>query len=162
MIDVYVGLGSNMEPADNLRRAIDALGGRFGGLRCSSVYESPPYGFTGDDFFNLVTIFSTALAAQTIEEILSSVEHAGGRQRDRCSGPRTLDLDLLLYGMRVNPAQRLPRDDVLRYPFVLAPLAELAPDLTHPVAGCTVGEAWRRMAEEQPPLRCLGQLDELV
>jgi len=158
MIDVYVGLGSNIEPADNLRRAIDTLGGHFGGLRCSSVYESPPYGFSGDDFLNLVTVFSTTLAAETIEEILSSIEHAGGRQRHGRSGPRTLDLDLLLYGMRVNPDQRLPRDDVLRYPFVLAPLAELAPDLTHPVTACAIGAAWQRMAVEQPALQCLGKL----
>ena len=76
--------------------------------------------------------------------------------------PRSLDLDLLLYGERVDPVQRLPRDDVLKYPFALAPLAELAAGLIHPVTGGAIGEAWRSMAEARPPLQRLDEADWLT
>jgi 2-amino-4-hydroxy-6-hydroxymethyldihydropteridine diphosphokinase len=162
MSDVYVGLGSNMRPAYHLRQAVDRLGERFGRLRCSPVYQSPPYGFTGADFLNLVVMFASGLPPGQIEPVLSAVEYAGGRpQEQQRSGSRTLDLDLLLYGARVDPSQRLPRADVLLYPFVLAPLSELAPDLVHPVTGVTIRDAWRSMRDRRPSLRCRGAIESL-
>lgn len=163
MVDVYVGLGSNVDPERHLRKAIAALRRRYGDLRCSSVYKSPAYGFTGDDFLNLVVGFETAAAAEQVEETLSAIESAGGRERRGPRfGPRSLDLDLLLYGCRVDPRQRLPRDDVLRYPFVLAPLAEIAPRLVHPLTGVSMADAWRAMATGGPRLQRLGALSEVL
>ena len=79
--------------------------------------------------------------------------------REAKRGPsRTLDLDLVLYGEAVveRPGLRLPRDEVLRYAFVLRPLAELAPTLRHPVAGRTLGELWAEMAPQAPRMEPLG------
>lgn len=141
MPEVFVGCGSNLAPEDNLRRALTALEREFGQLTVSGVYESPAYGFDGPDFLNLVVGFTSAAGADAIEAVLSRLENDGGRGAAR-SGSRTLDLDLLLYGCRVDAARRLPRADILRYPFVLAPLAEIAPELVHPLTGQRMAAAW--------------------
>jgi len=135
MPEAFVGCGSNIEPARHLAWALDALEQRFGPLRRSGVYQSAAFGFDGPDFLNLVVSFETEASAATVEAVLSELENARGRGRDDRSGSRTLDLDLLLYGERVDPALRLPRIDILRYPFVLVPLAELAPQRRHPLTG---------------------------
>lgn len=144
MADVYVGFGSNVDPQRHLCQAVEDLSRHFGPLRCSSVYRSPAYGFKGDDFLNLVGAFSSTAGPEEIEAILSETEYAGGRARGPVRfAPRTLDLDLLMYGQCIDPERRLPREDVLFYPFVLAPLAEIAPELRHPLTGVTLGAAWR-------------------
>jgi 2-amino-4-hydroxy-6-hydroxymethyldihydropteridine diphosphokinase len=159
MVDVYVGIGSNIAPEENLCAALAELTAAFGVVECSSVYRSPAFGFEGADFLNLVVRFSSELTAEEIESRLSAIEYSGGRQRSsRKFGPRTLDLDLLLYGALVDARLRLPRDDVARYPFVLGPLAEMAPDLEHPLSGRTMKTAWNAMARENAPLVRLGPL----
>lgn len=159
MPDVYVGLGSNVDPEAHLRLAVQSLHGRFAELRCSDVFRSPSFGFRGEDFLNMVVGFSTEAGADDVEKILSEIEYAGGRTREAARYvSRTLDLDLLLYGAMVRAGLRLPREDVLRYPFVLGPLADLAPGLVHPVAGVTLGAAWRRMASAPVALERLGPL----
>ena len=70
-------------------------------------------------------------------------------------GSRELDLDLLLYGSMVDPDRKLPRPDILRYAFVLGPLAELAPALVHPVTGQAFNGAWQEMSLIKQPLRRL-------
>jgi 2-amino-4-hydroxy-6-hydroxymethyldihydropteridine diphosphokinase len=159
MPEVYVGCGSNIEPARNLRWALDELERHFGDLERSSVYRSSAYGFEGPDFLNLVVAFAARSGADAIEAVLSALETARGRGAGDRSGSRTLDLDLLLYGARVDPARRLPRTDVLRYPFVLAPLAEIAPELTHPVTGVRMRAAWQAGAAVDAPLTRLESLD---
>ena len=162
MPEVYVGLGSNVEPERHLVEAVAALRERFGELSCSRVYQSPSFGFSGADFLNMVAAFASPFTPAEIESVLSAVEHSGGRSQGAArSGSRTLDLDLLLYGARVDAAQRLPRGDVLEYPFVLAPLFELAPRLVHPVTGEVIGEAWRAMAGGGPRLACRGGIEDL-
>lgn len=162
MPEVFVGFGSNIEPLLHLRDALNALRERFGELSCSSVYRSPPYGFVGDDFLNLVGVFLSDAGPEAVEAVLTSIEHAGGRIRSGARfTARTLDLDLLAYGACVVPALRLPRDDILRYPFVLAPLAELAPNFCHPVTGALAADAWDSAAASGPALRCLGRLEDL-
>jgi 2-amino-4-hydroxy-6-hydroxymethyldihydropteridine diphosphokinase len=160
MVEVLLGLGSNIAPEQHLKHALTKLSAQFGCLMASSVYRSPPFGFTGDDFLNMVARFETGLEVAAVEVILTAIEHAGGRQAVKRGGSRTLDLDLLLYGRMVDPATRLPREDILRYPFVLAPLAELAPDLCHPVTGASMQVAWRAMGAVPPPLS-LGPLEAL-
>ncbi len=148
MHDVYVGVGSNIDPEANLHRAIQSLSAEFGDVDCSNVYRSPALGFSGPDFLNLVLRFSTDATPMAIEEALSRIERAGGRSDLSRSGSRTLDLDLLLYAARVAATDRLPREDILRYPFVLAPLNDLAPDLPHPLNGVSVARALEEMREQ--------------
>ena len=129
MTEVFVGLGSNIEPEKHLRWALAELGHHFGKLDVSGVYRSPAFGFDGPDFLNMVVRFDTGADADAVEAVLSSLENECGRDDGARNGSRTLDLDLLLFGERIDAGRRLPRRDILIYPFVLAPLAELAPDL---------------------------------
>ncbi|MGD8340664.1 MAG: 2-amino-4-hydroxy-6-hydroxymethyldihydropteridine diphosphokinase [Gammaproteobacteria bacterium] len=144
MPDVYVGCGSNVEPEQNLRWALRELEQQFGPLRRSRVYRSAAYGFEGPDFLNLVVAFSTDRTVAAVEGVLSELETVCGRDDGTRSGSRTLDLDLLLFGERVDAAWRLPREDILRYSFVWIPLAELAPGLRHPVTGVAIEAAGQR------------------
>lgn len=159
MPEIFVGLGSNIEPEANLRAALAALRRRFGELVCSSVYRSPAFGFAGPEFLNMVVGFRADIGVDALETALSELENACGRGLGLRSGSRTIDLDLLLFGRRVDAARRLPRADVLAYPFVLAPLAEIAPDLPHPVTGAPLGLAWASIASGVDALRRVGTLD---
>jgi len=144
-VDVYVGVGSNIEPERELIGGVRALREAFRDLCVSSVYRSPALGFDGDDFLNIVVGFESQLSADDIEARLDAIETA--RNRGHGAGrfaPRALDCDLLMVGARVDGSRRLPRDDVLRYPFVLGPLAEIAPRLRHPLDGQTLAEHWAR------------------
>ena len=162
MTDAYVGFGSNLDPESNLREALAGLSKVQDKLCISQIYRSPAYGFTGADFLNLVISFEWHAGPEALKAELSAVERAGGRRDSQREGSRTLDLDLLLYGLRVDAMLRLPRDDVLDYPFVLAPLNDLAANLVHPVTGTTVADAWRTMLKSGPQLTCLGAAGELL
>lgn len=159
MPEVFVGLGSNIDPEANLRAAVDALRAQFPPLCCSSVYRSPAFGFAGPEFLNMVVGFRTEVGVDELERRLSAFENAHGRNSRGRSGSRTIDLDLLIHGWRVDAGRRLPRADVLAYPFVLAPLAEIAPALVHPVTGVRLDTAWRGMAGSDNTLRVVGSLD---
>jgi 2-amino-4-hydroxy-6-hydroxymethyldihydropteridine diphosphokinase len=141
MPEVYVGIGSNLRPEANLRLAIRELTARFGAPTCSPVYRNAAVGFVGDDFLNMVASFRSNRGPEAIVTEIEQIHLLAGRARG-CERmvSRTLDIDLLLYGDRVQTSPPLPRDDVLDYLFVLRPLADLAPQLRHPVSG-------RRMAE---------------
>ena len=145
MVDVFVSLGSNVEREHNLCRALGLLGRRFGTLACSSVYESEAVGFVGEPFLNLVTRFETDCDVYGVSRTLKDIEAQCGRLRDgpRYS-PRTLDLDLLLFGDSVirENGLRLPRDEITIHAFVLKPLAEVAGDRVHPTVGKSFQELW--------------------
>jgi len=144
-VDVYVSAGSNIEPERHLRMACRSLAEQFGPLSLSSVYRTTAVGFDGDDFLNLVLSFSTGLGVHAVKACLDETEARAGRApAAHAFVPRTLDLDLLLYGSEVldEPTVCVPRADILDYAFVLAPLAELAPDLRHPVDGRPMRELW--------------------
>jgi 2-amino-4-hydroxy-6-hydroxymethyldihydropteridine diphosphokinase len=94
-----------------------------------------------------------------VKSELVAIEAAGGRQRGAARATLcSLDLDLLLYGARVDAAQNLPHSDVLRRAFVLAPLAEVAPDMRHPVTGERLGRAWRRLHAAGTSIEDVGTL----
>ncbi len=159
MTEAYVGLGSNIDAERHLANAIEALQECVGAVKLSSTYRNPAVGFSGDDFLNLVLRLHNDAGPGALEEILSAIEQKAGRPRANLGpGPRTLDLDLLLYGSVIDAELGLPHADVLKYPFVLCPLAEMAPGLVHPITGLTVGQSWNEMARTKPPLTKLGPL----
>lgn len=142
-VRVFVSAGSNIDPRANLEVACAALKERYGELELSPLYQSPAAGFSGPDFLNLVAGFRTEEGPAEILERLAELEASAGR--DRSGGKfssRTLDLDLLLYGDRIDAALKLPHPDIERYAFVLKPLADLVPDLRHPATGVSFSEHW--------------------
>jgi 2-amino-4-hydroxy-6-hydroxymethyldihydropteridine diphosphokinase len=134
MPEVFIGAGSNADPERRLRVALAELERRFGALRCSGVYRSAAVGTPGADYSNLVVALTTDLPVDLLRDELRAIEAIAGRTRADAAVCE-LDLDLLLYGCRVDAERRLPRPGVLMLPFVRVPLAELAPELTHPVTG---------------------------
>jgi len=144
MPDVYVGLGSNVDADEQLRRALAGLEMRFGPLRRSSVHRGPATGTPAPDYSNLVVSFSTNDSLSEVREVLAKLESSAGRMRDKQTGGECpLDLDLLLYGRLVDADARVPRADIRRRTYVRSPLAELAPALVHPVTGEVLGELRR-------------------
>jgi len=141
----WLSLGSNQDREASIRGAVANLRAAFGELVLSSVYESPAEGFSGAPFLNLVAGIETDLGVAEIDRILRRIEDAHGRIRgpDKFA-PRTLDIDLLTYGDTVGTldGRDLPRDEILRYAFVLGPLAEVAPDEIHPGTGLTYSALW--------------------
>jgi len=157
-IDVYIGAGSNIEPEKNLRLACAELRAEFGRLATSPVYESKAVGFDGDDFWNMTMRLSTTRALHDVTDTLERIHDLSGRvrQSDRYSS-RTLDLDVLLYGERCTdgPPLQLPRGDLTDYAFVLAPMADLAPDLQHPREKKSMRKLWSEFSEPDQDIRRL-------
>ena len=135
MAEVFLGLGSNLgDPAENLREAVHRLGGVLTIARVSSVYRTEPVGLRDQPFFlNAALAAQTALAPFDVLARIAAIEEVMGRQRDVPMGPRTIDLDLLLYDDLVldEPELSLPHPRMTERRFVLAPLAEIAPDIRH-------------------------------
>jgi 2-amino-4-hydroxy-6-hydroxymethyldihydropteridine diphosphokinase len=154
-VTVYVGLGSNLDRENRLRRAVAALREQFGAVELSPVYNSAAVGFHGSDFLNLVARFDSDREIESIVKIFHRIEDDLGRDRSLPKfASRPIDLDMLLYGDRIIdlPGIRTPRPEILENAFVLKPLQDLAPDLLHPEAGETMVELWRRMAPDAPGL----------
>jgi 2-amino-4-hydroxy-6-hydroxymethyldihydropteridine diphosphokinase len=144
MAQVYVSIGSNIDREQNIDAALRALAADYGELEQSSVYESDAVGFDSTPFYNLVVGFRTADSPRAVQERLHAIENRHGRLRTAELSARTLDLDLLLYDDRVMSEGKLvlPRNDIDRYAFVLAPLAEIAGSAQHPVTGTRYAEMW--------------------
>ena len=157
-VDVYIGAGSNIEPARHLRMAIAGLRERFGPVSLSGIYRNPAEGFEGDDFLNLVIRITTLDSPRAIIDTIELLHERSGRVRG--SNPfssRTLDLDLLMYGDRVidEGKVKIPREDITEYAFVLGPMAEMSPSLEHPVTGQTMAEMWRSFEGDRSRLKRL-------
>lgn len=139
----FVGLGGNLgEPAAILRAALLALDGLQGTrlLRASRLYRTPAWGLEQQpDFINAVAMLETSLGAQALLESLFVIERQHGRVREAELrwGPRTLDLDLLLYGEAVidEPGLRVPHPHLHERAFALLPLLEIAADVAIPGRG---------------------------
>ena len=152
---VHVGIGSNVERDASIRAGVADLRAHYGEVELSSVYESEAVGFAGDPFYNLVAAFDTDEDIDAVVDVLAAIEARHGRRRgSEKFAPRTLDLDLLLYGDAVVATERyhVPRDEILRYAFVLWPLAEIAPDLAHPETGESYAQLWEAFDKSGPPL----------
>jgi 2-amino-4-hydroxy-6-hydroxymethyldihydropteridine diphosphokinase len=137
---VFVGLGANLgDAAQTLRRAVEQIG-RLPTTRVLAVspfYATAPVDAAGPDYTNAVAEISTDLQPAALLQALLGIEAEHGRVRPYRHAPRTLDLDLLLYGQRVSdePAVRLPHPRLHQRAFVLRPLLDIAPALIHPLIG---------------------------
>ena len=146
MSTAYLGLGSNIDAEAHILAGISALREAFGDVALSPVYRAPAVGFSGNDFINLVARIETALEPLELKRFLHALEDRHGRRRDVPKfSDRTLDIDILLYDdlYLLSPELDLPRDEILTAAHVLKPLADLAPDLRHPVRRQTMSELWR-------------------
>lgn len=137
MASVYLSIGSNIDRETNICSCMRQLRQDFGPISFSGIYETAAEGFDGEPFLNLVAGFTTSLSVDELKNYLCELENTHGRIRgkDKFSA-RTLDADLILYDeLNLQPTQNLPHSDILKYPFVLFPLAEIAPDIIHPLSG---------------------------
>jgi 2-amino-4-hydroxy-6-hydroxymethyldihydropteridine diphosphokinase len=141
---VAIALGSNLGDREaSLRAALEALRGSVHALRFSSFYDTAPVG-VGDQpiFLNAAAVGETSLPARDLLDTLLGIEQRLGRERPFPGAPRTLDLDLILYGDDIIDAPGLivPHPRFRERRFVLEPLAEIAADWRDPVTGRTVSE----------------------
>jgi 2-amino-4-hydroxy-6-hydroxymethyldihydropteridine diphosphokinase len=142
---VAIALGSNLGDREaHLRGAIEALLPVFSNLRISSFYETAPVGVPGPApmFLNAASTGESELSAPAVLDLLLAVEQQFGRERPYVGAPRTIDLDLILYGEGVinAPGLIVPHPRFRERRFVLEPLAEIAADWVDPVTGKTIRE----------------------
>jgi len=147
--EAYIGLGSNLgNSLANLDAAIALMGNLAVDVQPSPVYRTSPQGFRNQPpFYNAVCRISTGLTPFRLMEELLAIEAAVGRRRIFQNAPRILDLDILLYNRIVieSPPLALPHPRMAERLFVLRPLADIAPHITHPVSGLTVSEMLRAL-----------------
>ncbi len=151
----YIGVGSNMgDRQANIHAAVRALGGAAGidVVAVSSVQQSRPVGGPAAqrDYFNAVVAILTTLGPRPLLDTLRRIEQQLGRRRVERWGPRTIDLDLLLYDQQMIDEEDLvvPHPRMHRRRFVMEPLAEIAPDVMHPVLGRSANEILRDLPED--------------
>jgi 2-amino-4-hydroxy-6-hydroxymethyldihydropteridine diphosphokinase len=138
MIKIFLSLGSNIAASSNLQAAVTMLATRGNLIGVSSVWQSPAIGFVQqDDFLNAAVMMESDISASGVYcEWIAHVERALKRDRDPLnkSAPRTIDVDLSLYGDRVISVlgRQIPDPDILTRPFVAIPLAELDAQFVHP------------------------------
>ena len=143
-ITVYLGLGSNMgNRKDNLDKGLELLSQRVKLGQTSSVYDTEPAGNAKQPrFLNLVCQIYTRLAPMELLTLVKGIESKLGRTPGEPDAPRPLDIDILFYGTQIINSPRLiiPHPRLIERDFVLVPLAEIAPDLVHPVTNQTTRE----------------------
>lgn len=155
---VFIAMGSNIEAERNLQQAVQRLASHCRLLAVSPVYETLPVGTTDQpNFLNAAALIETDLSPVALKaEVLQPIEQSLGRRRtaDK-NAPRTIDLDIALYGQRVIEVsnRHIPDPEILRYPHLARPLADLAPDLVHPVTGETLGEIALQLGDSGLTLR---------
>lgn len=154
-VTVFVAAGSNVDPERHLRRAAEAMLEHFGAVRFSPAYRNVAVGFEGEDFINFAAGFATTRSVEEVVAVLQHIEGLCGRTREALKwAPRSMDLDILLYGDLVceRPGLILPRPDLVRRPYMLGPMADLAPQLVHPTLGETMATLWERFDRSAHPL----------
>ena len=155
MARVFLSLGSNVEPDRHLDDALRALRERFGAVKVSPTYRSAAVGFAGAAFLNNAAAFACDLDCAALRAWLRSLEDASGRDRSLPRyADRTLDLDIALWCEDDHCTTDLSREEFERA-HVLAPLADLAPNLREPFTGATLRERWQELAPMLPKLERL-------
>jgi len=158
---VYLSLGSNVgDRSVNLRTAIDRLAALGDVIAVSSFYETEPVEFTSQPWFlNCVVKMDTEKMPKQLMASLLDLEQSMGRRRVQLKGPRTIDIDILLFGSSVIETKGLtvPHPAMHERRFVLEPLSEIAPDVRHPVFKKTVRELLSRLPAGQSARRVSGE-----
>lgn len=158
---VFIALGSNLgDRLANLDQAISSIQPEVNNLTCSPVYETPPWGYLDQPkFLNQVIQAETDLQAMDLLTHLKGIETRLGRQPGIQFGPRLIDLDILFFDDLVidSPPLTIPHPRLEGRGFVLLPLAQLAPDLRHPVLGKTISELLAGVNIEGIKLYSLGE-----
>ena len=140
---LHLNIGSNQDRRKNIRSALDQLDIFFEKIKVSSLYESPSEGFDGKDFCNVGVNVETNKNASEVLDILHKIEDSLGRNRASPKfSSRIIDLDLVIYDDMIDEKINVPRKDILKYAFVLAPLLELNPDGIHPEKGVSYLNLW--------------------
>ena len=141
---VFLALGSNLgDRLANLRAAVDGLEPEVSVLRQSKIYETPPWGFEDQrTFLNMVLQAETNLAPGKLLRFLKEIEVRLGREQSFRWGPRLIDIDILFYDDLVldTSSMVIPHPRIPERAFVLVPLADIAPDLIHPVEKKSIRE----------------------
>ena len=153
--EVFLSLGSNIDPEKNLKYACRELKKAFGNIQISSVYRNKPIGFEGNDFLNMVVKVKSTFNPNEMLDFIRGLEAATGRDIGiGAFDSRTLDIDMLLFGSLVRPEKpfKIPRNDIELYSFVLCPLAEIEPDGIHPITGKTFKDLWESFDQAEHPL----------
>jgi 2-amino-4-hydroxy-6-hydroxymethyldihydropteridine diphosphokinase len=155
----YLGIGSNLgDRGANLDRALEMLSQRMKVNRVSSVYNTEPLDNPHQPrFLNIVCEVATRLTPEGLLTLAKGIESKMGRT-GKTGEPRPIDIDILLYDdvVRDTPELVIPHPRMTRRAFVLVPLAEIAPDLVHPVAGKTIRELKEAIKEVQGVLKLEG------
>jgi 2-amino-4-hydroxy-6-hydroxymethyldihydropteridine diphosphokinase len=150
VVKIYLGIGSNIDPEKNIAEGLKSLDVFFSILEISPTYLARPFGFDGDDFYNLVVCANTNLSITEIVKALRQIEFNHGRPEHAVKfSSRTLDIDLLLFGDYVGKIAeyKIPRSDIDKFDFVLRPLQDIAGCGIHPVSGKSFAELWQIMRE---------------
>ncbi len=147
---LHLNIGSNQDRRKNIRSALVQLENFFEKIKVSSVFESPSEGFEGKDFYNVGVNVETHKKASEVLDILHKIEDSLGRNRAMPKfSSRSIDLDLVIYGDLIDEKINVPRKDILRYAFVLAPLLELNPEGIHPEKGVSYLNLWEDFESTQ-------------
>ena len=136
MIEAYISIGSNIGPKENIKKCLGILTSEFEVIAISQMYETKPYGYENQsNFINLAVGIKTQLKAHELLKKLQEIENKLGRKRDFRFSPRTIDLDILLYGQEIidNNNLSIPHKGLFERDFMLIPLLDIAPEITDPI-----------------------------
>jgi 2-amino-4-hydroxy-6-hydroxymethyldihydropteridine diphosphokinase len=158
MAQIYISLGSNINREHYVKQGLIALADAFDlpfkELTLSSLFESAAIGFNGAAFYNMVIGISCTQNVSQVANILRTIEFSNGRDRNaKKFSPRSLDLDLLLYdNLIINLPAQLPRDEITTNAFVLWPLSQIAPELSHPILKKNYQYLWKNYNKQNQQL----------
>lgn len=153
---VYLGIGSNLNRDNALRFAIAHLSKIMEDTKVSSVWQSHAVRKAEPDYYNIVIKGQTKLSLEDLFAAINRIEELAGKELMYHDGTnfgikRRVDIDILLYGDTITTVPcKIPRHDIVDYPFVICPLLEVEPDLVNPADGVRISDSWEHLKQTQP------------